>query len=301
MSGIQIAVPAIFVALLAPSPSCAQTQKTFDVASIKPNKSSDAPYSNFPLGPGDVYVSNGGLFSATGLPLATYLFFAYKLIGNQGQNLLPQLPVWATTDRFDIQARAEGNPSKDDMRMMMRSLLAERFKLALHSESREIPVLAFVLAKPGKTGPQLQPHPADSECPTNAPPSAVAATSIPTVAGGLPAFCNGIFGMPPSVPGRQRLGARNITLKFLTDSLSFGANRGRPIVDHTGLSGTFDVLLEWMPEIAGPVQPGANAPPDTSGPSLEEALREQLGIKLESTKGAMDVLVLDHVEHPSEN
>ncbi len=107
--------------------------------------------------------------------------------------------------------------------------------------------------------------------------------------------------MPPSVPGRQRIGARNITLKFLADSLSFGANRGRPIVDHTGLSGTFDVLLEWTPDITGPVPPGANPQPDTSGPSLEEALREQLGIKLESSNSAMDVLVLDHVEHPSEN
>jgi uncharacterized protein (TIGR03435 family) len=187
------------------------------------------------------------------------------------------------------------------MRMMMRSLLAERFKLALHSESREIPVLAFLLAKPGKTGPQLQPHPVDSECPTNAPASAVASTSIPTVTGGLPAFCNGIFGMPPSVPGRQRLGARNITLRFLADSLSLGAYRGRPIVDHTGLAGTFDVLLEWTPEIEGLVPLDTNSRPDTSGPSLDEALREQLGIKLESTKSAMDVLVLDHVEHPSEN
>jgi len=91
------------------------------------------------------------LFSATGFPLVTYLFFAYKVIGNQGQYLLPQLPGWATSDRFDIQARAEGNPGKDQMRMMMRSLLADRFKAGGNTPRlAKYRVLAFVLAKPGK-------------------------------------------------------------------------------------------------------------------------------------------------------
>ncbi len=218
--------------------------QTFDVTSVKLNKSSNPPNSNFPLGPGDVYVPNGGLFSATGLPLVTYLFFAYKIIGNQGQYLLPQLPGWATSDRFDIQARAEGNPSKDQMRMMMRSLLADRFKLAIHSESREVPVLAFVLAKPGKTGPQFQPHSSDSPCPTttgaSSPGSANTASPTQTVAGGFPALCNGVLGLPPSAPGRLHIGGRNMTLKFLADSLSAGANLGRPMIDQTGLEGTFD-------------------------------------------------------------
>jgi uncharacterized protein (TIGR03435 family) len=279
--------------------------QAFDVASVKVNKSADPPTANFPLGPGDVYVPNGGLFSATGFPLVTYLFFAYKVIGNQGQYLLPQLPGWATTDRFDIQARAEGNPGKDQMRMMMRSLLADRFKLAVHTETREVPVLAFVLAKPGKTGPQLQPHSAGSTCPTNAPPPGPGAANTPapplTVTGGFPAFCNGIFALPPSVPGRQRLGARNVTLQFLADSLSAGANRGRPMIDRTGLSGTFDFVLEYSPEINGPLPPAVASEPDPSGPSLEEALRDQLGIKWESAKASIDVLVLDRVDHPSEN
>lgn len=72
----------------------------------------------------------------------------------------------ATTDRFDIQARAEGNPGKDQMRLMMRSLLADRFKLAIHHETRQVPAFAIVLVKPGKTGPQLQLHPNDAPCPT---------------------------------------------------------------------------------------------------------------------------------------
>ncbi len=80
--------------------------RQFEVASIKLNKTNNPPSSNFPLGPGDVYVPNGdGLFSATGIPLVTYLFFAYTIIGNQGQYLLPQPPPWTKTDRYDIQAR----------------------------------------------------------------------------------------------------------------------------------------------------------------------------------------------------
>ena len=280
--------------------------QSFDVASVKPSKSGNQPYSNFPLGPGDVYVPNGGLFSASNFPLVTYILFAYKVIGNQAQYLLPQLPAWATSERFDIQARAEGNPGKDEMRLMMRALLADRFKLAVHYETRDVPVFAFVLAKPGKAGPQLQPHPADAPCPTTTPPpSALASAQTPspsqTVAGGFPALCNGILGMRPTVPGRMRLGGRNVTISFLADSLSAGSQLGRPMIDQTGLTGTFDFTLEYTPELRGPLPPGADFQPDSSGPSFEEALQEQLGIKLKSEKGPVKVLVLDHVEHPSEN
>jgi uncharacterized protein (TIGR03435 family) len=278
----------------------------FDVASVKPNKSDDPPHSNFPLGPGDVYVPNGGLFSATNFALVNYIYFAYKVLGNQSRYVLPQLPGWVTTDRFDIQARAAGNPAKDGMRMMMRSLLADRFHLATHYEDRKVPVLAWVLARPGKTGQQLQPHANDSACPTNAPPpSATASAQTPspsqTVAGGFPALCNGVLGMAPSVPGRVRAGARNVTIAFIADAFSGAAGVGRPMVDQTGLAGTFDFTLEWTPEPGSPVAPEADFQPDPSGPSFEEALREQLGIKLQSQKGSVHVLVVDHVEHPSEN
>jgi len=279
--------------------------QTFDVASVKPNKSANPSHSNFPMGPGDVYVPNGGLFSATNFPLATYIFFAYKIQGNQAQYLMPQLPVWAMTERFDIQARAEGNPSKDQMRLMMRSLLADRFQLATHHEIREVPVLTWILSKPGRTGPQLQPHPKGSDCPTEAASAALASAETPspsqTVAGGFPALCNGILAMPPSAPGRLRAGARNVTIGFIADTVSGAASLGRPMVDQTGLSGTFDFTLEWAPELGSPVAPVADFQPDPSGPSFEEALREQLGIKLQSRKGSMSVLVVDRVERPSEN
>jgi len=269
----------------------AETPLQFEVASVKPNHSNAQPNSNFPLGPGDVYVRNGGYFNATGFPLTLYLAFAYKLIGNQAQYVSPQLPEWAKSDRFDIQARAASDPGKDGMRQMMQALLADRVQLATHYEEREVPVLAFVLAKSGKTGPHLRQHTNDSPCPTEQPTA-----ETPFLEDGLPAFCNGIFPLPASVHGRLRFGARNVTIGFIADTFSAGTGLGRPMIDRTGLSGKFDFTLEWAPE-----RRGADVPPDSADLTFEEALREQLGIRLQSQKGPMRVLVVDHVERPSGN
>ncbi len=144
----------------------------FDVASVKLDTaapSAETMHSNVSLTVGDVYSPNGGLLRATDFLLDDYLTFAYKMTSSQLTSLRPQLPKWAVTNRFDIEARAQGNPTKDQMRLMMQSLLADRFKLAFHYETRQLPVFKLVLLKPGKTGPQLQPHPADSPC-SSAPP-----------------------------------------------------------------------------------------------------------------------------------
>lgn len=278
----------------------------FDVASVRQNKSGlppsgDQPFANIPIGPGDVYTPNGGFFSAKNLPVISYIAFAWKLGASQLQYLITQLPGWVMSDRFDIQARADGDPGKDQMRLMMRSLLADRFKLALHKETREIPVSAFVLIKPGTTGPQLRLHPAgDSSCTRTNDPTVPPPTSVATIAGGFPAICGGIFGMPTDVPGHQRIAARDITMEFLARSLPANETN-RPIIDHTGLTGTVDFVLEWLPTRTGPAPPDAQPDPDQSGPSFQEALAKQLGIKLESQKAPMDVLVLDHIEHLVEN
>ena len=267
----------------------------FEVASMKPSNSPTPANSNFPLGPGDVYVRNGGLLAATGFPLATYIFFAFKINGNQAQYVLPQLPEWAKTEPFDLQARAEGDPGKDQMRLMVRSLLADRCKLATRYEDREVPVFALVLSKSGKTGPQLRPHMDSSPCPTEQPASAT-----PAIVDGLPVFCNGIYPLPPAVAGRVRFGGRSVTIKFIADTFSAGTNLGRPMIDQTGLSGTFDFALEWTPERRTP-PPNGDPMPDSENLSFEEALREQLGIKLQALEGSMSVLVIQHLERPSSN
>ena len=281
----------------------------FDAASVKPNKSGlppsgDMPKSNFPLGPGDLYYPNGGLFTATNLPVSVYIGFAYKMSNNQMKVLLPLLPKWATADRFDIQARADGNPGKDQMRLMMQSLLADRFKIVVHTETGQLPVFALLLVKPGKTGPQLQPHPNEESCSMTPPPTASrssAAAPSPTVAGGFPATCGGLVELQPSVPGRVNFGARNVPIGLLAVSLTGWGNLDLPILDQTGLSGPFDYHLEWTPQFEGPLPPNATFQPDPTGPTFLEALKEQFGLKLEPQTGPVDVIVVDHLEHPSEN
>lgn len=283
------------MALVAPLLAQPMPPNAFDVASVKANKTPNPRQNtNVPLGPGDAYTPTGGYFSATGFPLLIYIAFAYKIQSNQIQALQTQLPEWAVTDRFDIQARAEGNPGKDQVRLMMQTLLADRFKLAIHTDTREVSVAALVVAREGKLGPQIQPHPAGSPCPLNAAPGRISEDPR------FPLLCGGLLQMPPSLPGRLHFGGRNVTIDFIASALSPGTTSGRPLVDRTGLSGKFDFNLEWTQVTNGQAKPG-EAPTDEPGLTFEEALRQQLGFKLESRKAPIPVLVLDHVERPSEN
>jgi uncharacterized protein (TIGR03435 family) len=117
---------------------------TFDVASVKPNNSGSQPTSNIPLDSMDLFTPTGGLFSATDFPLLEYAKIAYKLTPEQSQAFQSQLPKLANTFRYDIEAHASVNPTKDQFRLMMQALLADRFKLAVHFETRQLPVFALV-------------------------------------------------------------------------------------------------------------------------------------------------------------
>jgi len=276
----------------------------FDVASVRQNNSNDGQHMNFPLGPGDVYVPNDGNFKATNLPLILYINFAYKVTQNQGTALQKQLPGWVMTEKYDIVAKTDKHDAtKDEMRLMMRSLLAERFKLAVHAETQQVPVYALVVAKPGTLGPKLVAHPAGVPCDATLPkpdPDARTPASF-TVAGGFPVICGGLGGMDPSAPGLLAMGARNVPMSLIAASLTGIGNLGKPVLDRTGLTGKYDVLLEFAPDRRPAPGADTSTPLDSSGPGIEEALRQQLGLKLESTKGPVDVWVVDHVEHASEN
>jgi uncharacterized protein (TIGR03435 family) len=274
----------------------------FDVTSVRPNKSNDQANSNFPLGPGDGYAPNGGLFTATNQPLIAYIGFVYKL----RQSDLPGLRAWVYDDRFDIEARTDGNPTKDQMRLMMQSLLADRFKLAVHTAIKQGPVFALVLGKPGKTGPQLQRDAkpcSAAPAPQTLDAAPAAAPSAPTSTSGLqlPEFpCGNIGPIPASTPERGRLGGRDVTMGRIAGFLKNPfTGVDRPVVDRTGLTGTFDFSLEWSPEPDAARPPGSQS--EDTGPAFLEALQEQLGLKLKPTTGPVDVLVIDHVEGPSAN
>ena len=242
----------------------------FDTASVKlrpPGPPRPPQGSNFPLGPGDVYIPTGGLFRAANMQLLIYIQFAYKLTDNQELSLVSQLPKWRIlTSKFDIEAHAQGNPTKDQMRLMMQSLLADKFRLVVHYETRQVPVFALILDQPGKLGPLLQKHPDDSPCPTiQESPTPVAPPQLHYAR--FPLICGGIVGMAPSVPGRFRTGARNVTMDLIASSMGNGDGVDRPVLDKTGLTGTYDFAIEFTPQIEGSTPPGAVQQRDLTGPT----------------------------------
>lgn len=272
----------------------------FEVASVKPSAPDSQPRVNFTLGPGDVYASTGGRFLASSISLLDYIRFAYKLTDGQAEILRASAPDWITTERFDIQAKSEiPDLTKDQMRLMMQALLAERFKLGIHAETRELPVLALVFVKPGKPGPQLRQHPAsDSTCSNVVAPKDQDSDSrhtfeSPTVCGGL--VSTGVAGAPSHV----RLTGRKVSLGLLAAHLGEMGHYDRPIVDQTGLMGMFDLVLEW-----GADPPDSTNPPDRDDNRslLQEALKNQLGLKLERTRAPTTAFLVDHLDRqPTQN
>jgi uncharacterized protein (TIGR03435 family) len=293
---------------------------SFEVASVKLSKPDARQSANFLLDPSDSFQDvrtnerPNGRFSANS-PLSSYVRFAYKLhlsTPAQLNDMISHLPKWVSTDVFEIQARAPGNPTKDQMRLMMQALLAERFQLAVHFETHETPVLAMTLAKPGKTGPGLRPHAEGPSC--DAPPS-------PEI---YPPIC-GIMGWKFGADTRgsssplllpRTGGGRDTTTALIADYLPSMGSLDRPVVDRTGLTGSFDFTIKWTPDPTNVLPPGTrvipkggsnvsapapNPTPETEAPGFIQALLEQLGLKLKSTKGPVETLVIDRVEQPSEN
>ena len=238
-----------------------------------------------------------GRFSAA-FPASTFISFAYKLMlsPDQKEAMLARLPKWIDTDYFEIDAKAAGDPTKDQMRLMMQSLLAERFHLAVHYETPEMLVYALTLVKPGKWGPMLIRH-------ADGPPCDAPAGAGDPDAEVFPPVCDVMAGWTKS-NGRRQMGSRNSTLALLAFDLSFNgraATAGRPVVDRSGITDRIDYRIEWTPEPNAAATPGGDVPPDPQALTLTEALREQLGLKLESTKAPVQTLVIDHIERPSEN
>jgi uncharacterized protein (TIGR03435 family) len=288
---------------LAQAPAPASPGPTFDVTSVKPNKTG-------PGGPSVMQNQPGGRLVATNVPVRLLIQSAYRPL--QGFQIVGG-PAWLTTDRFDIVAKASGDlatammsppgPQSNDptpMQLAMRALLADRFKLVVHRETRELPTYTLVFARSDKKlGSGM--HPATVDC---------AAVAAARGRGGAP---------PPGPPVGERpvcgmmsgfgvLSAGGTTLTQLAAVLSNAV--GRTVLDQTELTGAFDVDLKWTPDQLPQRAPGTTGDQpltvngtaiDPNGPSIFTALQEQLGLKLESTKGPMGVLVIDNAEQPTED
>jgi len=247
--------------------------KSFDVASVKP-ASTFARGNIFPLDEGNGYVP-GGRLSAS-LPLWFYIRFAYKIAwGDQERaDAVDHLPEWVDRDLFVIEARAEGSPTKDQMRLMMQSLLADRFKLKVHFETKQIPVFALTLVKPGALGRKLLPHEQGPPCPDSFTPS-----SVPPSGGSPPkeVFSSNCNTQEARVrDGVYEAGGRNSTMPSLATVIYvLGSRAGevdKPVVDRTGLAGKFDYTIVYTPDENGSSKsPDPKAPPpDPQGISFLE-------------------------------
>jgi uncharacterized protein (TIGR03435 family) len=258
----------------------------FEAASVKPSDRGNPPGQAIRRQP-------GGRFNTINSPVRMLITFAYQIQGYQ----LVGGPDWINDTRYDIVAKMEGDPppvvpgtGADHMMLATRSLLADRFKLKIHKETRELDIYALTMARQGgKPGPKLVP--ARGGC----SPEELAARrgAPPPGPGGPPPVVCGI----QQGPGRIRFG--NYPLELFARSIS--GRVGRAVVDRTGLTGNWEFELEFQPEVPpGQLPPGATPPPvDPDAPNFFTAIQEQLGLKLDATKGPVEVWVIDGVERPT--
>jgi uncharacterized protein (TIGR03435 family) len=265
----------------------AAAQPQFEVASIKP-AAPDARGMGIRMAP-------GGRLNIANMPVKEMIVMAWRIEPFQ----VSGGPGWINSSRYDISAKPETNPGRDQLPLMLQALLEDRFQLKFHRQTKELPVYALVLAnKDGKLGPKLT-RGQEGGC---APPDLSKGPPQPEPGKPPTLPCGGMMMSPRS------LRASGIAISNLIPMLS--RTLGRTVIDKTGLEGNFDVSLEWTPDESqalqfpgGGASPGAPAPPppDPNGPSLYTAIEEQLGLKLESQKGPVETFVIDSVQRPSEN
>jgi len=301
---------------------------SFEVISIKPS----AP--NLGIRGGG---PRGDRYTLTGASLRMLLQQGYSKANNAplgGQLQIIGGPNWMDSDRYDIDAKADcsgGTLTREQLQWMIQSMLQERFQLKSHMETRELPIYNLVVAKDGPKmkksedqtappflagGPPLPCGPAPAVPPPALPPPPP--PGQPGAAFNLSAVPRGAMVMMMNPTSGLTMAASGAPITNLLGMLQQQA--GRPIIDKTELKGLFDFKLNFLPENlpggfgpagplqppggAGPIGPGGAPTPSTSAdpvPSLFTAIQEQLGLRLESAKGPVDVLVVDSVQKPTEN
>jgi uncharacterized protein (TIGR03435 family) len=266
---------------------------TFDAASIRPSAQKFVVKGMDFLNPaGDEAPPQGGLFSWN-VSLPWLINFAYHLRNSQERRGAREaLPKWAQDEWYTIEARAEGNPTRDDVRQMVRSLLEDRFQFAAHREKREGQVYALLVDKPGSG---LKPHPEGAPCTLSALKVDKYPHTDPSY-DAVPARC-GISSRELSHSGERRFEMLDVTMQQIADSLGLGLSPS--VVDQTGLTGRYDAVLDFGPDGA-PSNAGSSS--DEIGlPPLPAALEKQLGLKLVKQNASVEVLVVDHIGTLSEN
>jgi uncharacterized protein (TIGR03435 family) len=249
----------------------------YEVVSIKPSEVSGRVMSRM------MFTPEG--FHATNIVLKGLIQDAYGVKEHQ----VFGAPSWLSSVFYDVEAKVEGSDVSAVRQLtvaqrgrMLQPVLADRLQLKVHSETREVTVYELVVAKNGPKLPEAKPG--------------------DTYPNGLKGPDGGSGGSGMALMGMGTLTAQAVPISAFVDMLS--QRLGSTIVDKTGLTGKYDVKMQWQEEERPPSLPGepsAPVPQDSSGPSIYTALQEQLGLKLESRKAPIQVIVIDHVEKPSAN
>ena len=277
-SGLLLAAGWLVLGVLGLAQDGAAGTKTpsYEVVSVKPNK----------LGSNNVRISSSsGRYMATNVSVKMLLQSAYDLkmqdqiSGSLGPLADARFDIEAKMDEETVEAQKKlaAKDAADQRQRMMQTLLADRFQLKLHHETKELPMYALVVAKGGSKLKQADPN--------------------DTYANGIKGP-DGISHGGMMMTGRGTLTAQAVEMESLARQI--GQMLGRIVQDKTGLTGKFDMQLKWTPDDMRSAASADNGAADT-GPTIYTALQEQMGLKLESTKGSVDTIVIDHVEIPSEN
>jgi uncharacterized protein (TIGR03435 family) len=294
----------------------AKSAPAFEVATVKPSD----PNPKGPLGMIPMIMPQGpGRLSATNVPLRFLIRMAYQMQDFQ----IVGGPSWQLSQKFDIAAKADDTRGADTSQLMpmLKGLLIDRFKLKTHLETRDLPIETLVVARSdGKLGPNLRPSTSDCKSPQVLEQqqkrsqaamavlkgdTSAAAAVLPKPGEVVPCSMMPMLN-PPGAGGAPSFGMRgngqtlNILVQLLTQAT------GKTVQDKTGLTGLYDFELSFDPEIMMRMaqQQGVNIPagitlPQSDSPSLLTALREQLGLKLDSQRGPVEVLVIDSAEMPT--
>jgi uncharacterized protein (TIGR03435 family) len=258
------AIAACAVLLLNLVPALAQ-DATFEVASIKPNLSGSDVMAIMPPA--------GGRFTATNVSLGILMAVAYDVRSFQ----ISGLPGWAWSEKYDVIAKAEGNPNRDEFRSMLQRSLAERFQLRLHRETKAMKGYALVQNRRGAK--PLKVYEGDCGPDSNK--------------GG--AVCGGFAVNVASLDGIR------VDMKQLASTLAQQRDVGRPVADKTGIPGFFDVHLRWSAAISIAPSARSQAVAADDSVSVFTALQEQLGLRLDPNMVETEILIVDRAERPSEN
>jgi uncharacterized protein (TIGR03435 family) len=272
---IAIAITILTISSVDSPVSGAQTSATrpsfeaFEVATIKPEAPQDANAGRY------IRMQSAHRFQAKNYTVSGLIAAAYDL----NPKAIAGGPGWAETDRYEVIAATPGElrPVYDDQMRMLRKLLNDRFNLKFHRGKKEFAVYEITVAK---GGPNLKPSTAAPDEPYN-----VTSTLYPAASGGI---------------DHALLPAHNVTIQQFASVLQ-RAILDRPVADHTGLVSRYDFELEWTPDegqFGGQLPQG---PPDSAKPGLFTAVQQQLGLKIEATRGLVDTLVIDHLDRPSDN